>query len=119
MHTYSQLSRLWTLPDGSTLEGYSGHGAGLNNPAMQNVRGEGPVPRGLYTIGALHTSPHTGPDTMNLEPDGHDALGRTLLRIHGDNSEHDHTASDGCIIIPGAINRQTIYDTDDHYVTVV
>jgi hypothetical protein len=27
--------------------GYSGHGAGLNNPAMQNVHDVGPIPREL------------------------------------------------------------------------
>lgn len=85
--------------------GYSGYGIGLNNPALQFLkafaRGEpvGPIPQGTYTIGPPHYSANTGPITMNLTPvDAADALGRTLLRIHGDNPKHNHTASSGCIV---------------------
>lgn len=117
MHTYDQASGLWTLPNGDTLTGYSGHDAGRNNPDMETVPTIGPCPRGLYTIGAPHTSPHTGPYTMNLDPVGHDACGRTALRIHGDNVAHD--ASEGCIIIPGLVNREKIWIGEDHQVTVI
>lgn len=117
MHQYEQSSGTWTLPNGDVLHGYSGHGDGRNNPAMENNAGVGPCPRGLYTIGAPHVSEHTGPYTMNLEPVEHDACGRTLLRIHGDNVTHN--ASHGCIIIPGLINREKIWIGEDHKVTVI
>ena len=35
----------------STWLGYSGHGEGKNNPAMQKVPNVGPIPVGKYTIG--------------------------------------------------------------------
>jgi hypothetical protein len=81
--------------------GYSGAGhtlaEGRNNPAMEAVVGKGPIPKGMWKIGPAHDSPHTGPLTMNLDPVGHDAHGRSLFRIHGDNRDDD--ASHGCIIL--------------------
>ena len=32
--------------------GYAGHGAGVNNPAMENVPDTGPINQGTYTIGS-------------------------------------------------------------------
>lgn len=105
--------------------GYSGYGQGLNNPAMQSVQSRqpgdpaGPIPQGPYSIGAPHYSPNTGPMTMNLSPiDGNNALGRTLLRIHGDNAAHNHTASTGCII-EGPNVRNRIANSNDNCLEVV
>jgi hypothetical protein len=104
--------------------GYSGFGQGLNNPAMQSVQSQqpgdpaGPIPQGQYSIGMPHNSPNTGPMTMNLTPIGHNALGRTLLRIHGDNASHNNTASTGCIIeTPNVRNR--IANSNDNCLQVV
>ncbi len=53
---------------------------------------------------------------MNLDPVGHDALGRTDFRIHGDNVNHD--ASHGCIIL-GPLIRRAIADSADKVLEVV
>jgi RHS repeat-associated protein len=105
--------------------GYSGYGAGLMNPAMQNVQSQqpgdsaGPIPQGEYSIGAPHYSPNTGPMTMNLDPiKGTNTFGRTLLRIHGDNNAHNHTASTGCIVEPPNV-RKRIADSRDNCLKVV
>lgn len=92
--------------------GYSGHGAGVNNPDLEADAGVGPIPKGAWKIGPAHTSPHTGPMTLNLAPAGHDAHGRSLFRIHGDNSGLNHTASRGCIIL-GRSLRHTVSLSDD------
>ena len=99
--------------------GYSGYGIGLNNPAVQFLksfaRGEpaGPIPEGTYIIGPPHYSPRTGPITMDLRPaDLADALGRTHLRMHGDNKKHNHTASSGCIIEGPSVRKRVAASQD-------
>jgi len=81
--------------------GYSGDGPkfteGRNNPAMESVKGKGPIPRGLWKISLPRTSKRVGPVAMDLTPIGHDAHGRTAFMIHGDNKAND--ASRGCIIL--------------------
>lgn len=99
MWTYHQSTGLLEHSGTSVQIGYSGHNAGLNNPAMQNVQGVGPLPQGRYTIGHSYTHPVLGPVAMNLEPDpANEMFGRSLFRIHGDNAHMNHTASDGCMI---------------------
>ena len=39
--------------------GYSGNGAGLNNPGAQDQHNVGPLPQGMYTIGPPHAPPTT------------------------------------------------------------
>jgi hypothetical protein len=46
------------------------------------------------------------------------ALGRTLLRIHGDNDAQSHTASTGCIIEPLNV-RNRIAESKDTCLQVV
>ena len=98
--TYQQSTGRFSR-DGALIGiGYSGHGDGLNNPEMEAVHNEGPIPAGSWTIGGAHTDGPLGPMVMNLAPaPGFDALGRTAFRIHGDNDLLNHTASDGCIIL--------------------
>jgi hypothetical protein len=91
--------------------GYSGTGGGRNNPTMEGEENVGPIPQGRYTIGPAHPSERTGPHTMDLTPDGHDARGRTLFRIHGDNRTHD--ASTGCIVLDRTIRNQISESGDD------
>ena len=105
--------------------GYSGYGIGLNNPALQVIQSleegdpAGPIPQGNYTIGPAYYNPRTGPLTMNLNPtDDTNALARTLLRIHGDNPAHNHTASTGCIIEGPAV-RKRIANSKDNCLKVV
>ena len=80
--------------------GYSGHDAGVNNPLLESDHGIGPIPHGLWTIGAFYDDPHLGPCVAHLDPvPPNTAYGRTLFRIHGDNSAGDESASRGCIIM--------------------
>jgi hypothetical protein len=84
--------------------GYSGRGEGRNNPAMEAVRGVGPIPAGRWRIGPPRTSTRTGPHIMDLTPIGHDAHGRSAFQIHGDNATGD--ASSGCIVLPRAYRER-------------
>jgi len=98
-------------------QGYSGTGAGRNNPNMQDVPNVGPTPQGTYDIGPGHYSPNTGPNTMNLTPQpGTDTFGRDLFRIHGNNDRND--ASEGCAIAPPDVRRQ-INNSDDRILEVI
>lgn len=108
-YTYEQRTGRFLKPDGTLLAtGYSGIAKGLNNPAMEDVRGVGPIPAGDWSID-LHPVPpeHVGPFALALLPVGHNAHGRSLFRIHGDNVLGNHTASHGCIIL-GRPARQAI-----------
>ncbi len=85
-------------------KGYSGHGAGRNNPSMERVRNVGPIPRGRYRIGRPYRSARTGRHAMDLKPIGHDAHGRSNFQIHGDNVTGD--ASTGCIVLRFSIRKR-------------
>lgn len=96
--------------------GYSGRGAGRNNPDMQEQSGlidAGPIPRGNYQIGSPRQSRRTGPHVLDLNPRGHNAEGRTAFQVHGDSSAHPGRASTGCIILPRAIREQISNSGDD------
>lgn len=87
--------------------GYSGHGEGLNNGAMEAVAGIGPIPVGKWKIvrwDAQHG--HLGPVVGILEPVGFDPHGRSLFRVHGDSAALNHMASDGCIIASKIVREQ-------------
>ena len=125
MWTWKQTTgELWR--DGSFVSrGYSGKGRGKNNPALQNVRGVGPLPRGRYKIGTPRTSARTGPFVMDLFPIDatpgdavHDETGRSAFQIHGDSVRAPGTASSGCIILPRAI-RERIWRSKVHVIEVV
>ena len=103
--------------DGQRLAvGYSGRGAGRNNPAMEGVRATGPIPAGKWRIGKPRRSARTGPHVMDLFPIGHDAKGRSAFQIHGDNARGD--ASSGCIILPLSF-RQRISNSGLDVIEVV
>ena len=117
---------MWTYrqTDGELLHdgvfegtGYSGTGAGRNNPDMQSVPNVGPIPQGTYKIGPAHDEIGTlGPCVMNLDPtDYTDDFGRSAFRIHGNNAAND--ASHGCIILGPQI-RQMIAASTDRDLTV-
>lgn len=104
MWTYCQRDGELSLDNSFEGTGYSGTGEGRNNANAEKIEGIGPIPRGLYRIGSAYDHPHLGPCVMNLDPEpGTETFGRSLFRIHGDNSRHD--ASHGCIILGPAIRR--------------
>lgn len=94
-----------------TATGYSGSGAGLNNPAMQNEPNVGPIPQGSWTIGPQQTNvTNTGvqlPASMRLTPDpGADTFNRGGFIIHGDNPARNRTASQGCPVFDRPTRNQ-------------
>jgi hypothetical protein len=96
-------------PTGFKLgDGYSGNGAGLNNPAMENDPDVGPIPRGSWTINPFFDDPDgKGPVVAHLTPaDSTETFGRAGFMIHGDNSALNHSASEGCIVAPRFIRDQ-------------
>jgi hypothetical protein len=120
--TFDRTGSLFLDAAGGILwhDAYSGHGDGLNNPAMQAVRNVGPIPAGLWHIGRPVTPPnHLGPLAMPLTPEpGTDALGRDGFFIHGDNEAGNYTASDGCVVLPRAA-RWAVAESDDRTLLVV
>lgn len=100
MWFYSQASGM--LSHNGVLEavGYSGFGHdGKNNPAAEQIRDIGPIPKGEWTIGAAATHDKLGPVVMALTPkEGTDPFGRSDFFIHGDSEEHPGEASRGCIV---------------------
>jgi len=120
-----RLYRCTTNEDGTTTRtfvetGYSGSGAGLNNPAQEGVRDVGPIPAGSYRMGAGFRSPNTGPMAIPLNPINHNALGRTHLQCHGDNRQRNQTASTGCIVMSRATRDAMNASTgDDRILRVV
>ena len=111
---YQQSSGNLTSPDGNVVgQGYSGHGPGVNDPSQQN-------PQGNWTIGAFFDDPGgKGPIVSHLTPEpGTETFGRSGFMIHGDNSEADHTASEGCIILVRPY-RTMVAASPDHGLVVV
>lgn len=107
--------------DGTVVShGYSGAGRGLNSPTMQAAVAVGPIPRGMWRMIALTpTGASTGPYTIVLEPEpGTDTCGRSAFRVHGDNARMDHSASEGCIILPRAI-REKMWTSGEPLIEVV
>lgn len=104
MIQYQQSTgNLWIKGVLQSAKGYAGHGTGLNNPAMENVKGVGPLPRGLWRLGPWSDHPHLGKIVSHLLPISVPNLyGRDEFFIHGDNALMNHTGSDGCIVLDKA-----------------
>ena len=91
----------------------------MNNPDMQYVRGVGPLPQGRYHIDGVYNSKQVGPYALILRPEpGTDTKGRGDFRVHGDNKSGNHSASNGCIIMPRGV-REQMWLFKDHTVQVV
>ena len=104
MFSYSQTTGILMHASAEIGTGYSGHGDGVNNPASQNVPDVGPIPNTTkYSVGPAFTHPVAGPICMRLTPlDPTATFGRSGFMMHGDNSEGNESASEGCIIMPRA-----------------
>ena len=109
-------------------KGWSGHGVGKYNPALQSRPDVGPIPRGAYAISApfnyqkTQAHPHgTGPYSMRLTPDPHNQMfGRAGFLIHGPstNPQHYGQESNGCVILPLPL-RHRVGVSNDHVLEVV
>lgn len=113
MQRYVIKTGQWTCNGEFVGTGYSGHGHFLNDITKTQVLG-GPLPVGKYKIEAPRNSPRLGPDVMNLTPlPGTEMFGRSLFRVHGDTAKHDHSASEGCIVM-GHMQRLAIGISREH-----
>jgi hypothetical protein len=103
--TYQQSTGLLENADRSMVAtGYSGHGEGKNNPAMQDRHNIGPIPQGLYRVGNLQQTAQHGPDVRALDPHPENRMfGRGGFMVHGDSIVNPGEASEGCIIMPKSI----------------
>lgn len=96
-------------------KGYSGHGIGVNNPALQDVPDVGPIPQGRYTVGYPRDTEEQGPYVLPLTPDPANLMfGRSGFLCHGDlTSGPILQASLGCIIMP-RFARERLWESLDH-----
>ena len=102
------------------MQGYSGKGVGLNNPNFQWQHDVGPIPQGRWVVGKFFDDlGGKGPVVAYLSPaDATETFHRSGFMIHGDNSEHNHSASEGCIILgPGL--RRMMADSEDYTLLVI
>jgi hypothetical protein len=119
MWMYEQLTGRMLRDGVLTWVGYSGHGEGRNNPAMENIPKTGPIPKGEYTFGLPEEAhSHLGPYAIPIHPKpGNSMLGRSGFFLHGDDAEHD--ASEGCIIKSPKSARKLVWESGDHDLIVV
>lgn len=100
--------------------GYSGYPPYVNNPFYDYVPGTtpttgGPIPIGSYTFGPGFNG-RLGKPEFRLKPinptwfPANRDPGSFL--IHGDNDEHNHTASNGCIVLPDIWARRDLARCD-------
>lgn len=99
---------------------WAGNHAGKNNPASQDQRCVGPLPRGVYTISSPVKHPHLGPVAMELHPfEGNKMFGRDGFWIHGpSNGNNRGQESMGCIIMPHD-KRVALWETGARQLQVV
>lgn len=123
--TYEQTTGRFLDTQGALLaQCYSGLGLSKNVPGDQGKVGQGPIPKGVYTLSAVTYrgvgGPH-GPFVIVLTPDpGNEMFGRSGFLIHGDSVSAPGTASHGCIVtVGGRMVREKIWAQDCHRLTVV
>jgi hypothetical protein len=121
MWTYQQSTGAVTRADGVVIgDGYSGNGPGYNNPLSQDHVDVGPIPAGQWTIGSFFDDPGgKGPMVCHLTAcKGTETFGRTWFMIHGDNTQANHSASEGCIVLSRPL-RQQIAGSGDSSLEVI
>lgn len=121
MWTWKQSSGELFKADGELVaRGYSGHGAGVNNPADQAIHDVGPIPQGLWNISEPRMTTSHGPYVLPLSPKaGTETFGRDGFLIHGDlvAAPGQQQASLGCIILARS-EREKIWNSGDHELEV-
>jgi hypothetical protein len=123
--TYKQSTGELLDPTGQHIaNGYAGGNCGenpegVNNHMLQAMKSVGPLPVGKYTLGEVVAESHLGPYAIPLIPYKENQMfGRGGFYMHGDNSNMDRSASEGCIIMPRIV-RVRVYGSDDRTVEVV
>jgi hypothetical protein len=80
--------------------GYSGFGAAKNDPRAEQIRNNGPIPRGRYLMSERFDSDEHGPICFRLTPaSGTETFGRSSFMIHGDSVRKPGAASHGCVVV--------------------
>ena len=99
--------------------GYSGFNEFANDPTKVREKAKGPIPPGKYRIGPAYKHASLGPVCMNLDPlPGTEMYGRSMFRIHGDNSTPaPFDGSWGCICLARPI-REAINKSQDRILEV-
>jgi hypothetical protein len=118
--TYSQKNGELQQDGEPVAHGYSGAGAGKNNPDMEHVANVGPIPAGDWSITGppVDTAEH-GPYVLKLEPVAEtQTFGRSGFLMHGDSKEHPGCASHGCVILPRSV-REQVWNSGDRDLEVV
>ena len=121
MWSYQQSTgKMLDSSGGLFATGYSGHGAGVNNPALQTARDIGPIPQGVWKMTTwIEHHPHLGLGVIPLEQIEGDSFGRSGFFLHGDTAAHNQSASHGCIILGAAWQRQEMWAGGDRTINVV
>jgi hypothetical protein len=83
-YTYSLSTGQLKLGQELIGTGYSGKGPARNNAAMQNLKGQGPIPTGEYIITGRRDDFNTGEPIIGLMPA---AVTNTYQRWPGENFE--------------------------------
>jgi len=118
--TYAQKTGELEQDGRPVATGYSGSGAGKNNPDMQKVLDVGPIPQGDWTIVGppVNTAEH-GPYVLKLKPaTGTPTFGRDGFLMHGDSKESPGCASQGCVVMPRAA-REQVWNSGDADLKVI
>lgn len=106
-------------PIGKTLTtGYAGAPGAINDPTQVDRVNIGPLPPGLYYIGAPVEVPRN-PYFVPLDPSPLNAMhGRSGFGMHSDAPARPGTASEGCIVLTSDA-RHTIVSSGDRWLQVV
>jgi hypothetical protein len=118
--TYAQKTGELQQDGKPVATGYSGAGAGKNNPEMEKVHNVGPIPQGDWTIVGppVNTREH-GPYVLKLQPEAKTTtFGRSGFLMHGDSKESPGNASQGCVILPRTV-REQVWKSGDRDLEVV
>jgi hypothetical protein len=97
--------QMWDADSQLVGVGYAGNNSGIspciNDPNCCNVKMHGPLPPGLYEIGAPVDKPESvGAFALPLLPNAaNEMFGRGSFYVHGDNPQMNQSASDGCIVL--------------------
>ncbi len=118
--TYAQTTGELQQDGKPVATGYSGSGAGKNNPDMQHIHDVGPIPQGDWTIVGppVSTAKH-GPYVLKLQPAaGTPTFGRDGFLMHGDSKESPGCGSQGCVVMPRGV-REQVWNSGDADLKVV
>ena len=120
MWTFHQLSGA-IEHDGKVLDyGWSGYEDAINIPAMQDIPGIGPIPRGTYIMRDPPVDhPEMGPYALKLTPAVDTQLyGRSGFWWHDRSIHVPFDSSRGCVVSHRA-TRQAAWESGDHVLQVV